>query len=550
MELDEDTRDHATAASGAGAPRPDAPQVPGYRVMAQVGRGSTATVWRARRVSDDSLVALKVLHAEADEQALREHAVLQSDAGEHVVRVHDCVAGQGEGGPVTVLVLDWMAGGSLSDVMAGRGFLNAGETVTVVAPLATALGRLHRIGVVHGDVAPGNVLLDSTGRPVWGDLGYARLVGFDRAAEDAWGTDGFVAPEVLLGREPSAASDVYGLGALAWFCLTGKPPGHVTTRGDLDQLAPGAPAGLVEVIRSCLDPDPAARPDAEPLATDVFDAAPAVPLRMTVPEDIATSLTRRIRSAAEQERSELEEPPVWELDLGDPPRRRWPWQRRRDDESVEVASEGRRGTRAPRRKAAHAAPAERAGRPWLAPVTLVCIVGLVLAVLVPWERLAQASPGGEGVAATVEPAVEAVAAAPSVDETLLADRQAPRRDPRATTQALASLRARMLLERDRQLLEDLAERDSSARRADAAVLRELADSGSSYEGLRFTVASAEVVRTDGADSVVVRAAIDQSAYVVEDGDGDGTPHPAVEGEPLDLELVFDDRWRIATITRP
>lgn len=537
MELDEDTI--PTAVSDLES----APEVPGYRLMALVGRGSTARVWRARRVSDDALVAVKVLDACADEQALREHAVLQADAGEHVVRVHECLTIQGEGGEATVLVLDWMAGGSLSDVMAGRGFLNAGETVTVTAPLASALARLHRVGVVHGDVAPGNVLLDSTGRPVWGDLGCARLVGFDRAEVDVWGTEGFVAPEVLLGGQPSSASDVYGLGALAWYCLTGRPPGHIATRGELDRLAPGAPAQLVDVVRSCLEPDPAHRPEAAQLSTSIFDAAPAVPIRMTVPDDIATSLTRRIRAAAAED-APGEEAPVWELDLSDPPARRllrWPW-RRAEDEDGEADRGRGRGHRPAHAAAGSSRPA------WPVLLTLACAVGLALAVLVPWERIAQADPpSGSTAAAPATAAAPPPAVAPTDDqEGVLTDRHSLREEPVSTVTALAELRARMLLEQDRELLEDLTARDSPARRADATVLRQLADSGSGYEGLRFTVRSAEVVHNGDAGEVVVRAEIDRSAYTV---DG-AQPHPAAKGEPLHLELVFDERWRIAAITEP
>ena len=84
-----------------------------------------------------------------------------------------------------------LAGGSLGQVVAQREHLTPGETVTVIAPIARALAGLHDLGVVHGDLSPGNVLLDSTGRPVLADLGFSRLTG--EAPGDVHGTDGFFA---------------------------------------------------------------------------------------------------------------------------------------------------------------------------------------------------------------------------------------------------------------------------------------------------------------------------------------------------------------------
>ena len=113
-------------------------------MMDTVGNKVARTEIAAIKVAAPN-VALKVLDVAADESAVREYTVLAETAVEHVVRVHDCLRTEGDGR--TVLVLDWMAGGSLGDVIRARGFLSAGEVVTVLSPLATALGRLHRLGV-------------------------------------------------------------------------------------------------------------------------------------------------------------------------------------------------------------------------------------------------------------------------------------------------------------------------------------------------------------------------------------------------------------------
>ena len=74
------------------------------------------------------------------------------------------------------LVLDYAPGGSLAELMASRGSLGAGETVTVLTPVAQALAYLHGHGFTHGDVSPGNVLFTAHGKPLLADLGVARMV--------------------------------------------------------------------------------------------------------------------------------------------------------------------------------------------------------------------------------------------------------------------------------------------------------------------------------------------------------------------------------------
>lgn len=532
-------------------PTADLPHVPGYRVTRRVARGSTATVYRARREDDDSLVALKVLDADADERALREHALLAQSAVEHAVGVHEHVTTQGEGGPRPVLVLDWMAGGSLADVVRARGFLSPGECVTVLAPLATALGQLHRLGVVHGDVSPGNVLLDSTGRPAWSDLGWSRLVGVDPGEVDLWGTEGYVAPEVALGRPPGVQSDVFGLGAIAWACLTGEAPGHRATRPDLATAAPQAPAPLRAVVEECLDPDPAARPDVDDVAARVFAAADAQALVLVVPDDVDSSLTRRIREAAAADRH-LDDVPVWEreLDLDEP--RRW-WRLRRRDADLDLgagppgagdarapaARSGRRSRHAGERAGgAHAGAVDRSAlRSWVLPAAGMALA-VALSVLVPWDRLAQA-----------EPAVPERSASSPARPAAVVDPAAARERPDELMSELAELRARVLLDQDGDLLTRVVLPGSPAERADRSLLLDLRDGGHGYTGLTYRVSGVSVVRSTSSTEVVVRARIATSAYTVSGPRAQRRPaRPAVS---TDVRVVYrDGRWRVAELREP
>ncbi|MGB7819457.1 MAG: serine/threonine-protein kinase, partial [Ornithinibacter sp.] len=214
-----------------------APMVPGFELGRRIGHGATSEVWVAATEADGRRVALKVVHADLDEvqAAAREAALSAAVASPHLVRIEACLPLPG--GRVA-LVMPHLAGGSLEALVEARGHLEPGEVVTVLAPVASALARLHAVGVVHGDVSPGNVLLDLDGRPHLGDLGVGRIVG--EAPAGVWGSDGYVAPEVVLGSDPSPAADVYSLGALGWLCLTGSVPGAPGLRPALADVAGAA----------------------------------------------------------------------------------------------------------------------------------------------------------------------------------------------------------------------------------------------------------------------------------------------------------------------
>ncbi|QDO88367.1 protein kinase [Ornithinimicrobium ciconiae] len=275
----------------------DVPQIPGYDVLGRIGVGSSAQVWRARRRADDLAVALKVLPTEPEQvtAALREAGVLARVRHEHVIHLYDVLPVPGEGGRPggIALAMELADGGSLAEVLGAREHLTPGELVTVCSPLAGALAELHRAGVVHGDVAPGNVLFRADGMPLLADLGVSRIAGEVRT--QTYGTDGMVAPEVLEGFAPSAESDVYGLGALAWRCLVGEPPGWVGTRSALADLRPELPAPLVALVTACLAAEPSERPEAEEVAVALFAAARPEPVELAPGADPAAGLTQRIR---------------------------------------------------------------------------------------------------------------------------------------------------------------------------------------------------------------------------------------------------------------
>ncbi|MEP6650001.1 MAG: serine/threonine-protein kinase [Lapillicoccus sp.] len=299
--------------------------VPGYAVDEFLGRGSTGVVWAATCRETGQRVALKVMEPE-DGVAVdvgvvdREEAVGRRVPGAHLVTVRAQVLL--DDGRVA-LAMGLADGGSLRDVVTIRGSLPLGEVVTALTPLATALAELHDAGVVHADVAPGNVLFTRDGRPMLADLSSAWLV------DDGWpqrtlGTSGFTAPEVVLGQPPLPQSDVWSLGALAWYARTGglTPPPWV---GDLHWARAmvgargrelGSEGGTIADVTAAVGPqlgpllvrmlaeDPDARPCAAEVALALYRAAAPEPVGLVGHHpDPAAAVTTRIRREAAETRS-------------------------------------------------------------------------------------------------------------------------------------------------------------------------------------------------------------------------------------------------------
>lgn len=177
-----------------------------FRVVREVARGGAGTVYEAK---DDVLgrdVALKVYHqALADKPQIRREAqVAVRLAGPGVVRVFDVDIERGW------IALEWMAAGSMREVL-GRGDLSElGEPATFLRKLARALSRVHAAGWVHADVKPANVLIRAAAEPVLSDFGIAVR---DQEAS-LGGSAGFLSPERLAGAALDPSDDVYGFGRI------------------------------------------------------------------------------------------------------------------------------------------------------------------------------------------------------------------------------------------------------------------------------------------------------------------------------------------------
>jgi eukaryotic-like serine/threonine-protein kinase len=207
-------------------------QLDGYVVESFLGRGSSGAVYRAR-AADGNPVALKVLHAELVPSPEHAHRFSREARALRLLR-HPNVIGIDKVGTLPggqpYLVMELLAGRSLEAALAERGRLSADEVDRILEPLCDALGAAHSLGIVHRDLKPSNVFLAASGagpeRVVLLDFGVAKLLDEEgiTSTRQIIGTPSSMAPEQILGRRVDARTDVYGLGALCHYLLTGRPP--------------------------------------------------------------------------------------------------------------------------------------------------------------------------------------------------------------------------------------------------------------------------------------------------------------------------------------
>ena len=242
--------------------------IPGYESLGLLRNGAMGRVFKARQLSLDRLVAVKVLHerlSHTDEFVQRFHreaAVGSRFAHTNIVHLLD--AGIVVGRPY--LIMEYVDGETALERLAARGAFSAEEAATVALAVAEALRHVHEHGIIHRDVKPSNVMLTAGGDVKLIDFGLARpLADEDWAtaeAGNAIGSPAYISPEQIRGQaDVDVRSDIYSLGATLYHLLTGHPPysGSVAEvlrqQADLhaqpltaDQIVAGLGRGLVAVV--------------------------------------------------------------------------------------------------------------------------------------------------------------------------------------------------------------------------------------------------------------------------------------------------------------
>jgi len=244
-----ETADHVGGCAGWLSPPtgevPAANAVAGYVIRGEIGRGGMGVVYEATHPLLDRTVALKLLRADESADAgelLREARAAARLDHPGIVPIFEV----GEYGGRPFLAMAYVPGGTLAARVA-RGPLPCAEAARVVREVALAVQHAHERGVIHRDLKPANVLMTAEGRPMVADFGLAKRSGEVTLSAEGrvLGTPGYMPPEFAAGHSLDAgpAADVYGLGAILYALLTGRPP----FRGDTP----------LETIRRVADDEPA-----------------------------------------------------------------------------------------------------------------------------------------------------------------------------------------------------------------------------------------------------------------------------------------------------
>lgn len=244
-----------------------------YDIIAPLGEGGMATVYRARQESMRREVAVKVIgsglanNPEFIRRFQREAQTVARLSSVNILKVFD----YGRQDDVVYLVMELLLGGSLSDLLQRGNRLPADQVSKILDQMAAALDYAHREGIVHRDLKPQNVLFDKPGNVILADFGIAKLLTETTELTQngtVLGTPAYMSPEQWQGDTVDSRADVYALGVIVFEMLTGRVPFQGSTHASvmymhlrdspppLHTLRADLPAGLEPVIGKALAKDP------------------------------------------------------------------------------------------------------------------------------------------------------------------------------------------------------------------------------------------------------------------------------------------------------
>lgn len=241
-----------------------------------LGRGGMGDVYRGTDLRTGQLVAVKVLRQEvvsgtpdAIARFIREGEALRELDHHNIVKMVDAV----EEGGRHYLVMEYVLGGSLRDLLEEHGRLPIERAIEIALDVADALTRAHRIGIIHRDLKPANVLLAEDGTPRLTDFGIAQLASGPRltGADRGVGTVDYMSPEACNLEPLDRRTDVWSFGVMLYEMLTGERPfagdsplvtlTAILTQPlpDLQRLCPDASDALIDLVYRMLEKDRSAR---------------------------------------------------------------------------------------------------------------------------------------------------------------------------------------------------------------------------------------------------------------------------------------------------
>ena len=354
----------ATTSSTAGSPAAAAPgdELGGrYRLIRDIGRGGSATVFEAMDLTLERRVAVKILHGDLSSDA-RFLERFRTEARSAAALNHPNVMGVYDWGEddVPFLVMELLDGGSLRSMLDDGAVLTPSQTISLGIDACRGLHYAHSQDLVHRDITPANLVFGDDARLRITDFGLARALaesGWTETGKDLVGTARYASPEQAQGKRLDASSDVYSLGLILVEALSGSVPfsadtmlGTLTARVESDVPIPDVAERLAEVLRAMTQRDPSKRPTSTEAGVALLKAAEGLPRPKPLPltglpsSKITTEPAADSGSASNEAPDEgsvgVADPDVTVHDLadqtvvagtpvvqaaGDEPVRRWPW---------------------------------------------------------------------------------------------------------------------------------------------------------------------------------------------------------------------------------
>ncbi len=242
-------------------------KIPGYKILGKLGAGAMAVVYKARQLSLNRMVAIKILpkrfseNPEYVERFYKEGQAAGRLNHPNIVQAIDV----GEAGGYHYFVMEYVEGKTIADDLTAGNVFEEAEALDIIIQVANALAHAHACSLIHRDVKPKNIMISTNGTVKLADMGLARETTDIEAAQSeagkAYGTPYYIAPEQIRGKiDIDGRADIYGLGATLYHMLTGRVPFMAEDSADVmrkhlreklippDHINTSLSAGVSEVI--------------------------------------------------------------------------------------------------------------------------------------------------------------------------------------------------------------------------------------------------------------------------------------------------------------
>lgn len=242
-------------------------QIPGYKILGKLGAGAMAIVYKARQLSLNRMVAIKILpkrfseNPEYVERFYKEGQAAGRLNHPNIVQAIDV----GEAGGYHYFVMEYVEGKTIADDLAAGKIFSESEALEIIIQVAKALAHAHACNLIHRDVKPKNIMISTSGAVKLADMGLARGTTDIEAAQSeagkAYGTPYYIAPEQIRGKiDIDGRADIYGLGATFYHMVTNRVPFMAENSADVmrkhlreklippDHINTSLSAGVSEVI--------------------------------------------------------------------------------------------------------------------------------------------------------------------------------------------------------------------------------------------------------------------------------------------------------------